>query len=57
MYTLINPKGMKPKKIIKRKSGQRKGGNYGYYYVQGKTAKEKSRTFPGIANAMANQWG
>jgi len=57
MHTLINPKGMIPKKIIKRKTGQRKGGNYGYYYVQGKTAKEKARTFQGIANAMANQWG
>jgi len=57
MYTLINPQGMKPKKIIKRKSGQYKGGNYGYYYVQGKTAKERSRTFPGIANAMADQFG
>jgi hypothetical protein len=45
------------KKIIKRKTGQRAGGNYGYYYVQGKTAKEKSRTFQGIANAMANQFG
>jgi len=56
MYTLINPAGMIPKKTIKRKTGQRKGRDYGYYYVQGKTAKEKARTFPGIANAFANQW-
>ncbi len=53
----INPKGIFPKKTIKRKTGQRKGGNYGYYYIQGKSAKDKSKTFPGIANAMADQWG
>ena len=53
----VNPNGMIPKKIIKRKTGQRAGGNYGYYYVQGKKAKDKSRTFPGIAKAMAEQWG
>ena len=53
----INPEGMLPKKIIKRKTGQREGGNYGYYYVQGKKAKMKSKTFTGIAKAMAEQWG
>jgi len=53
----VNPEGMRPKKIIIRKTGQRKGGNYGYYYVQGKKAKDKAKTFPGIAQAMATQWG
>jgi len=53
----VNPAGMMPKKVIKRKTGQRAGGNYGYYYVQGKKAGEKSKTFPCIAKAMAEQWG
>lgn len=27
------------------------------YYHQGKAAKQRSKTFPGIAKAMAEQWG
>jgi site-specific DNA-cytosine methylase len=40
-----------------RKSGPNKGKKYNYYWRQGKTAKERSKTFPGIAKAMAEQWG
>ncbi len=47
----------KPLKTIMRKSGTKKGQPYNYYWRQGKTGKERSRTFQGIANAMAEQWG
>lgn len=52
-----------PTKVYVRKSGNKKGGRYGAYYhdhAVGKnkteTAKLRSKTFPGIARAMAEQW-
>ncbi len=47
----------KPYHSIIRKSGGKKGKVYNYYFHQNKTAHERSRTFKGIAEAMANQWG
>jgi len=46
-----------PKGKITRRSGSKIGKTYNYYFHQGKTAHERSRTFTGIANAMAEQWG
>lgn len=46
-----------PRKTIIRKSGALAGHPYNYYWRQQKTAQERSRTFQGIATAMANQWG
>lgn len=40
-----------------RKSGKNKGKRYNYYWRQGKSAKLRSKTFSGIAKAMAEQWG
>lgn len=40
-----------------RKTGPRAGERYNYYHHQGKNAHERSRFFPGIAAAMAAQWG
>lgn len=40
-----------------RKSGPRAGARYNYYFHQGRSGHERSRFFPGIANAMADQWG
>lgn len=40
-----------------RKSGPRAGKPYRYYFHQGKSGHERSRFFPGIAAAMAEQWG
>lgn len=40
-----------------RKTGDRAGKPYRYYFHQGKSAHERSRFFPGIAAAMAEQWG
>ncbi len=40
-----------------RKTGPRAGKKYNYYYHQGKSAKERARFFPGVAKAMAEQWG
>lgn len=40
-----------------RKTGERAGKAYRYYFHQGKSAHERSRFFPGIAAAMAEQWG
>lgn len=48
---------VKPNGFILRKSGDKKGDKYNYYWRQGKSAKIRSKTFPGIAAAMANQWG
>lgn len=52
-----------PTKVYVRKSGNKKGGRYEAYYhdhAVGKnkteTAKLRSKTFPGIARAMAEQW-
>ena len=39
-----------------RKSGPNKGKKYNYYWRQGKGAKNRSKTFKGIAKAMAEQW-
>ena len=47
----------KPKGSCTRKIGSKAGKQYQYYYHQGKSAKERARTFQGIADAMANQWG
>ena len=40
-----------------RKTGKYAGSKYNYYFRQGKSAKQRSKTFPGIAKAMAEQWG
>lgn len=40
-----------------RKTGRNAGKKYNYYFRQGKSAKRRSKTFPGIAAAMAQQWG
>jgi hypothetical protein len=40
-----------------RKSGSRAGRKYNYYHHQGKNGHARSRFFPGIAKAMAEQWG
>ena len=47
----------KPIKSIIRKTGKQDGKIYNYYWRQGKTAKARAKTFPGIAKAMAEQWG
>lgn len=47
----------KPKGSYIRKSGKKKGQIYNYYWRAGKTSKNRSVTFQGIANAMAEQWG
>jgi len=51
----------KPEPVAYVKSGKRKGTPLYYMhkcYVYGKNrGKERSRTFSGIANAMADQWG
>lgn len=46
-----------PPKFCVRKSGNRAGKPYNYYYHQGKSGHARSRFFPGIAAAMADQWG
>ena len=40
-----------------RKTGKRAGQRYNYYHHQGKSAHRRARFFPGIAAAMAEQWG
>jgi hypothetical protein len=40
-----------------RKTGPRAGQPYRYYFHQGRSGHERSRFFPGIAAAMADQWG
>jgi len=39
-----------------RKTGKNAGKKYNYYWRQGKSAKIRSKTFPGIAQTMATQW-
>lgn len=39
-----------------RKTGPRAGKKYNYYHHQGKNGHARSRFFPGIAAAMADQW-
>ncbi len=46
----------KPRGYVVRKSGQAVGKKYNYYWRQGKSAHDRSRTFLGIAEAMAEQW-
>ena len=46
----------KPNGYCIRKSGKNAGKKYNYYWTQGKSAKQRSKTFNGIANAMAVQW-
>lgn len=53
--TLYTP--VTPDKVYIRKSGGRSGEKYNTYYYQGKSAKERSRFFLCIADAMADQWG
>ncbi len=48
---------VKPTGSCIRKSGPRAGKRYNYYYHQGKNGHARSRFFPGVAAAMANQWG
>ena len=45
-----------PIKTIIRKSGSKAGQKYNYYWRQGKSSKERSKTFQCIAQAMAHQW-
>lgn len=45
-----------PSGFVIRKTGPNKGKRYNYYWRQSKTAKQRSKTFPGIAKAMAMQW-
>lgn len=47
----------KPQGYCIRKSGKNKGKRYNYYWRQGKSGKSRSKTFQGIAEAMADQWG
>ncbi|NSL23480.1 hypothetical protein [Agrobacterium tumefaciens] len=44
-------------KFCIRKTGPRAGKPYRYYFHQGKSGHDRSRFFPGIAAAMADQWG
>lgn len=44
-------------KVYIRKTGARAGKPYRTYFHQGKTAKERARFFPCVAEAMADQWG
>lgn len=46
-----------PRKSYVRKSGPKAGKLYHAYFHNGKNAKERARFFPGIAAAMADQWG
>lgn len=61
MYGPINPAGIMPEKWYIRKSGSKKGQRIGLYFMgqcRGKNrGKKRSKTFPGIARAMAEQWG
>ena len=52
---IINDIPPLPIKSILRKSGSQAGKTYNYYWRQGKTAKERSTTFPCIAKALAIQ--
>jgi hypothetical protein len=48
---------VKPVGYCIRKTGNKAGQKYNYYFRQGKTAENRSRTFLSIAKAMAEQWG
>lgn len=56
MPTKILPKP-EPRGFCIRKSGPRAGRRYNYYFHQSKSGHDRSRTFQGIADAMADQWG
>ncbi len=45
-----------PKGYVILKSKNKEGRKYNYYFHAGKSAKARSKTFPGIAKAMALQW-
>lgn len=47
----------KPIKTITRKTGRQAGKPYNYYWREGKSAHDRAKTFPGVAKAMADQWG
>lgn len=47
----------KPSGFCIRKSGKNKGSRYNYYFRDGKNAKQRAKTFQGIAKGMADQWG
>jgi hypothetical protein len=47
---------MPPPSYCIRRSGPRAGARYNYYFHQGKSAHGRSRFFPGVAAAMAEQW-
>jgi hypothetical protein len=61
IFTSLNPKGIVPEKYLIRKGPFRTGGRRGVYFMDKCTgsdrAKLRSKTFPGIARAMAEQWG
>lgn len=48
---------VKPTKYCVRKSGKKIGQIYNYYYHEGRNSEDRARTFQGIADAMAQQWG
>ncbi len=58
---ILTPTNMLPRPqpthFIIRKSGKRKGQKYYMNWREGKSAKVRSKTFQGIADAMADQWG
>lgn len=61
MFTSLNPKGILPEKFLIIKGPFRIGGRRGVYFIDkcsgAERAKLRSKTFPGIARAMAEQWG
>ncbi len=58
MFGALNPNGLISEKTYMRKSGTKAGGKYNFFYHQkAGNAKLRSKTFPGIAAAMADQWG
>lgn len=52
-----NPVTLPPPQFCIRKTGPRAGRRYNYYFHNGKDGHERSRFFPGVAAAMAEQWG
>jgi len=52
--SLLKPK---PEGVYIRKSGLKIGQKFNKQWRDGKSAKDRSVTFPAIANAMAEQWG
>ncbi len=56
MYTHVLP-NPKPRATYIRKTGKKKGQIYREYHHGVGSSHERSRTFQGIADAMADQWG